>query len=102
MRAARASGAFFTFHAFLFAIYKLIRPGLSGAPDVVLPAMLSELEGRLARLPTRTAVLDELQSIIATISFLRSTWFSSADDVDKNIMRFLERVIMSSLQVEIN
>ena len=101
LRARRSPDFFACFEDFVFAIYTLVRPGLSGSPDTVLPAMLQDLEHNFGRFPSRAAARTELQHIRAVMVFLQTHWFPEADDVDKSIQRFLERVLTANVQAEL-
>ncbi len=44
--AKRLPSAFTSFEAFLAQVYLSVKPGISGAPTTILPAMLTDLQGR--------------------------------------------------------
>jgi hypothetical protein len=86
---------------FSFALYTLVRPGTSGSPDFILLEKLVDLELSLAGFPSRTAVRDEFLLIRAAASFLRTNWYADADEVDKSIMQFLEKIFSKAVQADL-
>ena len=101
VRTQRAPENFSSLLEFLFALYTLVRPGTSGSPDFILPEMLVELERSLAGFASRAAVRDELLLIRAAASFLKTNWYQNADEVDKPIMRFLEKILSQAIQADL-
>ena len=68
--AKRLPHTFTSFPAFLAQLYIAVKPGTSGAPVYVLPALLDDLKARLPSFTWRRDICSELNQVLAAVQFL--------------------------------
>jgi hypothetical protein len=81
LRAKRLPTAFRLFHLFLAHLDLTVKPGVSGAPSTVLPAMLADLQGRRLSFTVRRKICGEIRQVLVAAQFLNDHLFdrSTAD-----------------------
>ena len=93
-RAKRLPAAFESFNAFLAQLYLTVKPGVSGSPSSVLPALLADLQGRWQSFQYRREICGELRPMLVAVQFLHDHLFTgSAGDLTMTIKVFLESTL---------
>ena len=101
-RAKRLPSAFTSFETFLAHVYLTVKPGISGAPTTILPAMLTDLQGRWRSFTSRRAICGELQQMLLAVQFLQDHLFSgSSGDLAMTIKVFLENSLSPEVQTSL-
>ena len=101
-RAKRLPAAFGSFNAFLAQLYLTVKPGVSGAPSSVLPALLADLQGRWQSFQYRREICGELRQMLVAVQFLQDHLFTgSAGDMTMTIKIFLESTLAEAVQIRL-
>jgi hypothetical protein len=74
-RAKRNPAAFDSFDSFLAQVYLTVKPGVSGAPTTILPAMLTDLQGRFMTFKHRREICGEIRQMLSAAQFLQDHLF---------------------------
>jgi hypothetical protein len=102
IRARRLPTAFGSFDLFLAHLYLTVKPGVSGAPSTVLPAMLADLQGRWRSFTVRREICGEIRQVLVAAQFLNDHLFDrSAADLTMTIKVFLEGALSDAVQTEL-
>jgi len=99
--AQRQPHAFPSFPHFLAHLYLAVKPGTSGAPVYVLPALLADLKARLPSFTWRRDICSELNQVLAAVQFLQDQVFWDTADLSKPITLFLEQVLALDVQTRL-
>ena len=100
--AKRLPSVFPSFEAFLAQVYLTVKPGISGAPTTILPAMLTDLQGRWRSFTSRRAICGELRQMLLAVQFLQDNLFSgSSGDLSMTIKVFLESALSAEVQTSL-
>jgi hypothetical protein len=98
-RAKRNPAAFDSFDSFLAQVYLTVKPGVSGAPTTILPAMLTDLQGRFMTFKHRREICGEIRQMLSAAQFLQDHLFSgSSGDLTMTIKVFLENTLSGDVQ----
>ena len=101
-RDKRLPTAFASFDIFLAHLYLTVKPGVSGAPSVVLPAMLADLQGRWRSISARREICGELRQVLVAVQFLQDHLFTGETaDWTMTIKVFLEGSLADDVQREL-
>ncbi len=102
IRARSLPTAFGSFDLFLAHLYLTVKPGVSGAPSTVLPAMLADLQGRWRSFKVRREICGEIRQVLVAAQFLNDHLFDrSAADLTMTIKVFLEGALSDTVQTEL-
>ena len=102
IRAKRMPTAFGSFDLFLAQLYLTVKPGVSGAPSKVLPAMLADLQGRWRSFTVRREICGEIRQVLVAAQFLNDHLFDgSATDLSMTVKVFLEGALADEVQTEL-
>jgi hypothetical protein len=99
--AKRQPHSFASFPAFLAQLYVTVKPGTSGSPLYVLPAMLEDLKARLPSFTWRRDIGSELNQVLTAVQFLQAQVFPDTADHGKHITLFLEQVLAPDVQTRL-
>ena len=100
--AKRLPTAFESFDVFLAHLYLTVKPGVSGAPSMVLPAMLADLQGRWRSIASRREICGEIRQVLVAVQFLHDHLFTgSSADLTMTVKVFLEGSLADDVQTEL-
>ncbi len=64
---------FESFDVFLAHLYLTVKPGISGAPSAVLPALLADLQGRWRSISFRSEICGEIRKMLVAVEYKRTS-----------------------------